>query len=101
MTDTTLPAILDRIRAERDDHEQARTALEDAGRDSKQLLACPFCGSDDIDESFVRGYERGDQTQPVVGAGCMSCGAAGPTVRVPDHSAGYTEVAAKWNTRAT
>lgn len=65
------------------------------------LLDCPFCGSDDIDVSFVRGYARGDQTQPIVGAGCMSCGAAGPTVRVPDHSTGYIEATAMWNVRAT
>ena len=61
---------------------------------------CPFCGSDDIDPSFARGYERGDMTQPTIAAGCNSCGATGPTVRVPDHSTGYAEAADKWDDRS-
>lgn len=63
------------------------------------LLPCPFCDSDDIDPSFARGYERGDPTQPTVAAGCNSCGATGPMVRVPDHSTGYNEATTKWNDR--
>ncbi len=65
-----------------------------------KLKPCPFCGGVDIDEAFMRGYAAGDQTQPIVAAGCMDCGAVGPDVKVPDHSIGYKESAEKWNTRS-
>jgi len=66
---------------------------------SEELKSCPFCGSDDIDAAFAAGYQAGDQTQPTMAAGCMSCGAAGPDVKVPDHSAGHDKAAEKWNLR--
>lgn len=64
-----------------------------------ELKPCPFCGGNDIDLSFVRGYEKGDKTQPIIGAGCYSCGASGPTVSIPAHNTGYEESAEKWNSR--
>lgn len=66
----------------------------------ERLEPCPFCGADDIDSAFVRGYEQGDRLRPMVGAGCNSCGAVGPTVRVPDNSTGYAESIEIWNARA-
>ena len=65
----------------------------------EQLKPCPFCGSIDIDASFMRGYRRGDNTQPIIAAGCNDCGAVGPDVSVPDHSTGYPESLEKWNKR--
>ena len=64
------------------------------------IKPCPFCGGSDIDEAFVRGYKSGDQSQPVIAAGCHSCGASGPDTNVPDHSTGYKESINKWNDRA-
>ncbi|WP_417329213.1 Lar family restriction alleviation protein [Halomonas cupida] len=64
-----------------------------------ELLPCPFCGSQDTDPAFSRGYAKGDMTQPVIAAGCMSCGASGADVPVPDHSTGYEQAAEAWNRR--
>jgi Lar family restriction alleviation protein len=69
--------------------------------DTLVMLDCPFCGSTNTDELMVRGYEAGDLTQPIIAAGCYDCGATGGSVRVPDHSTGYKEAVAAWNTRAT
>lgn len=63
------------------------------------LMSCPFCGSNEVDPSFVRGYEYGDLSQPIIAAGCMECGASGKSVNVPDHSTGYKEAADAWNKR--
>lgn len=63
------------------------------------LKTCPFCGSENIDSAFVRGYANGDRKQPIVATGCNDCGAVGPVVRVPDNRTGYAESAEKWNTR--
>ena len=64
------------------------------------IKPCPFCGGSDIDEAFVRSYKSGDQSQPIIAAGCHSCGASGPDTNVPDHSTGYKESINKWNDRA-
>ena len=64
------------------------------------IKPCPFCGGSDIDEAFVRSYKSGDQSQPIIAAGCNSCGASGPDTNVPDHSTGYKESINKWNDRA-
>lgn len=65
-----------------------------------KLDSCPFCGRDDIYPSFVRGYQAGNLSQPIISAGCMDCGALGKIVNVPDHSTGYAEAAEAWNSRA-
>ena len=64
------------------------------------IKPCPFCGGSDIDEAFVRSYKSGDQSQPIIAAGCHSCGASGPDTNVPDHPTGYKESINKWNDRA-
>lgn len=67
--------------------------------DNEVMLPCPFCGSENTDESMSLGYKVGDQSQPVIAAGCYDCGALGPEVLVPDHSNGYGQSISRWNTR--
>lgn len=63
------------------------------------LKPCPFCGSENTDPSFSRGYEGGDRTKPNIATGCFDCGAVGPSVLVKSVT-GYDESAAAWNTRS-
>jgi len=61
------------------------------------LKDCPFCGSSNIDVSFARGFEGGDEKKPNIGAGCMDCGACAPMVLNPKNQTGYKESAEAWN----
>jgi hypothetical protein len=61
---------------------------------------CPFCGSSKIDLSMARGFESGDESKPVIGAGCWKCGAVGPMVQF-ESATGYKESQAAWDKRAT
>lgn len=63
--------------------------------EENKLLPCPFCGSDDIDESFSLGYAGGDKSNPLVATGCMECSATGP-----DYPTTEKAIAA-WNKRAS
>lgn len=68
-----------------------------------ETKACPFCGSNDIDLAFSRGFDGGDESKPIISAGCMNCGTCGPDVPVPKTGkieTGYEESAAAWNNRA-
>jgi hypothetical protein len=66
------------------------------------LKPCPFCGSENTDPAFSRGFDGGDRNKPNIAAGCFDCCAVGPQVSCPSFSvgAGYEESAAAWNTRS-
>ena len=66
---------------------------------SESLKPCPFCGGSNTDATLVRGYKPSDQSQPIVAAGCFSCGATGPYINVPVRTTGYKESTNKWNGR--
>ena len=51
-----------------------------------ELLPCPFCGSRNIDAGFALGAQT-------IAAGCLDCGAAGPTVPLYCQAEAYE----KWN----
>jgi Lar family restriction alleviation protein len=63
-----------------------------------KLKPCPFCGGDDTDASFSRGWKGGDRSKPTIAAGCYGCGAVGPDVLVNSGS-GYAESTEAWNKR--
>ena len=66
---------------------------------SESLKPCPFCGGSNTDATLVRGYKPSDQSQPIVAAGCFSCGATGPYINLPVLTTGYKESTNKWNGR--
>lgn len=67
--------------------------------DIENLELCPFCGSNNTDPAFARGFAGGDETKPEIAAGCFNCGCTGPSVLVPSGSNGYAQSAAAWNRR--
>lgn len=81
--------------------DQSEAHCGEAPNERLVMLPCPFCGSDDIDASFSRGYKGGDYTKPLIAAGCMKCGAVGPDVLLDSPRPGYKESAEAWNRRAT
>lgn len=74
---------------------------EEASSGLSELLPCPcpFCGATNIDLSFARGFKGGDESKPIIGAGCSSCGATGPLVEF-ESVTGYEEAQTAWDKRA-
>ena len=65
-----------------------------------ELKPCPFCGSDDIDASFVMGFVEGNKERLGIGCGCMDCGASSAMIVIPEGEDGHKESIEAWNKRA-
>ena len=64
-----------------------------------ELLACPFCGSDDVSEIGLRRMCREDETAGWIRyyVGCHQCGGTIGSINV---SGARDEAVKRWNTRS-
>jgi hypothetical protein len=75
-----------------------KTRAAPAGRDSSELLACPFCGGEAVPTAHL--------TYSWFAPRCKSCGVTGPAVRIEQGSDPQklrelmNKADALWNTRA-